>query len=331
MKYLVFILATLAFTAAALAETKPTEVKIKWNGDYAHNSSKHWSKDNPYDSGFSKNFKNGTPQEFGDVKKDGELDAFIYSPKEAKGPVPFVVVLHGCDGMSTSEKEWTAHVADVLDKEGIGALVLDSYTTRYVDNSCGMPDQHWGRRRADDAYSALDYLIEKKLAKPDEAYVMGYSNGGLASLMAMTKKEADHPHHFAAGFPIAPNCYSVITKYGDYYAPMIVFVGDQDNANPPVPCHEMMKKKRSVAIQLIEYQGANHGFLLNQPSKVGDHGWNLTYNPAAEKDMMQTIISAIKTKKFVKGIDMRPTGVKVEAKVTPPQHLTPAELWKLSQ
>jgi hypothetical protein len=71
--------------------------------------------------------------------------------------------------------------------------------------------------------------------------------------------------------------------------------------------------------------------LLNQPSKVGDHGWNLTYNPAAEKDMMQTIISAIKTKKFVKGIDMRPTGVKVEAKVTPPQHLTPAELWKLSQ
>src|SRR3984893_8994823 len=84
MKYLVFILATLAFTAAALAETKPTEVKIKWNGDYAHNSSKHWSKDNPYDSGFSKNFKNGTPQEFGDVKKDGELDAFIYSPKDAK-------------------------------------------------------------------------------------------------------------------------------------------------------------------------------------------------------------------------------------------------------
>lgn len=32
--------------------------------------------------------------------------------------------------------------------------------------------------RADDAYSALDYLIEKKLAKPDEVYVIGYSNGG---------------------------------------------------------------------------------------------------------------------------------------------------------
>jgi dienelactone hydrolase len=330
MKYLAAVLAMLISTAA-LAD--PPEVMIPWKGDYAHNSSKHWSKDNPYDSGFSKNFKNGTPQEFGDVKKDGELNAFVYSPENSKGPVPFVVVMHGCDGMSTMEKEWTAHVADVLNKEGIGALVLDSYTTRYVDNSCGMPDQHWGRRRADDAYSALDYLIEKKLAKADEVYVMGYSNGGLASLMAMTKKEDDHPHHFAAGFPIAPNCYSVITKYGDYYGPMIVFTGDQDNGNPPEPCFEMMKKKRSVPIQLIEYQGANHGFMINAPSKISDHGWNLTYNPVAEKDMMQTIISALKAKKFVKGVDVRPTGVtaaKAEAKPDTAK-LTPAELWKLQQ
>jgi hypothetical protein len=31
----------------------------------------------------------------------------------------------------------------------------------------------------------------------------------------------------------------------------------------------------------------------------------LSYNPTAEKDMMQTALSAIKTKKFVKGIDSR--------------------------
>jgi hypothetical protein len=110
----------------------------------------------------------------------------------------------GCDGLSTLAKEWGAHVGDVLSKEGIGVLVLDSYTTRYVDRSCGLSDQHWGRRRADDAYSALNYLIDKKLAKADEVSIMGFSNGGLASLMAMTKKLDDHPHHFAAGFPIVP-------------------------------------------------------------------------------------------------------------------------------
>jgi dienelactone hydrolase len=235
-----FPLMLLLLSAAASAE----EVKIRWKGDYAHNSDKHWSKDNPYDSGFSKNFKNGTPQEFGEVKKDGELNGYIHSPKGAKGPVPFVVVMHGCDGMTTSEKEWTTHVAAELNSQGIGALVLDSYTTRYVDESCGLPDQHWGRRRADDAYSALDYIVEKRLAT--EVYVMGYSNGGLASLMSMTKKEDDHPLRFAAGFSIAPNCHSVITKYGDYYAPVTVFTGDKDNANPSAPCHEMMKKKRAT-------------------------------------------------------------------------------------
>ncbi|SDG70405.1 hypothetical protein SAMN05216338_1002142 [Bradyrhizobium sp. Rc2d] len=51
-------------------------------------------------------------------------------------------------------------------------------------------------------------------------------------------------------------------------------LGDQDNANPSKPCFEMKKKKRSLAIQLIEYHGANRGYLLNAPSHVGDHSWH---------------------------------------------------------
>src|SRR3954471_12605230 len=110
----IFLMTLILISTAALAD--PPEIRIPWKGDYAHNSSKRWSKDNPYDSGFSKNFKNGTPEEFGEVKKDGELKAFIYSPK-AQGPMPFVVLLHGCDGLSTLTKEWAAHVADLLNKE----------------------------------------------------------------------------------------------------------------------------------------------------------------------------------------------------------------------
>jgi dienelactone hydrolase len=301
MKRLFLMMLMLVATAAS-AET--TTVRIPWKGDCAHNSSTQWSRDNPYDSGFSKNFKNGAPEEFGDIQKDGELNAEIIPPKDAKGPVSFVVVLHGCDGLSTLEKEWTHHVADVLNAEGVGVLILDSYTTRYVDQSCGKADLHWGRRRADDAYSALDYLIEKKLAKPDEVYVLGYSNGGTTTLVSMTKKENDHKYRFAAGFAVAPPCYSVTLKYGDYYAPMVVFIADQDDANEPKQCIEMMKKKRAAPVQLVEYQGANHGFPVNAPAH-DFMGWHLSYNPTAEKDMMQRVITAIKTKKFVKGIESR--------------------------
>jgi dienelactone hydrolase len=247
------------------------------------------------------------------VQRDGELNAEIVLPRDAKGPVPFVIVLHGCGGLDTVTKEWARHVTQIL-PEGVGVLILDSYTTRYVDRSCGMADLHWGRRRADDAYSALDYLIEKKLAKADEVYLMGYSNGGTTTLVAMTKKENDHKYRFAAAFPIAPNCIPVSLKYGDYYAPMVVFIGDQDDAVDPKACREMLKKKRAIPVQLIEYQGANHGFLMKvrertiygwTDSHSNIHNWHLSYSPVAEKDMMQTILSAIKTKEFSKGIESR--------------------------
>jgi dienelactone hydrolase len=281
---------------------------------YAHNSSKTWTKDNPYDSGFSKSFLNGTPEEGGKVQKDGELWVDVSLPENTTGPVPFMLVLHGCMGMSSLTTAWTNHVAKVLNAEGVGVLVLDSFTTRHVDNSCGIPDLHWGRRRADDAYSALDYLIEHKLAKPDEVYIMGQSGGGTTTLVAMSKKETDHKYQFAAGFPIVPPCLYPPIKYGDYYNPMILFVGEQDDANDPKYCVELTKRKHATPVQLIMYKDSNHGFMEDYKARVmkgwtdshgKDHFWHLSYNPVAEKDMMQTIVSALKTNKFVKGIESR--------------------------
>jgi dienelactone hydrolase len=238
------------------------------------------------------------------VQKDGELNAFVYSPKDAKGPTPFVVLLHGCDGLGTLSKEWGQHVAGLLNPQGVGVLVLDSFTTRYVDLTCGPADLHWGRRRSDDAYSALDYLIEKKLAKADEVYIMGYSNGGTTALVSMTRQEADHSHHFAAAFAVAPGCSPSLQHSALYTRPMIIFMGDQDDANSPEWCQELAKKKRSVPVQMIEYQGANHGFPVNAPAH-DFMGWHLSYNPSAETNMMQTIISAIRAKKFAKGVELR--------------------------
>jgi dienelactone hydrolase len=45
-----------------------------------------------------------------------------------------------------------------------------------------------------------------------------------------------------------------------YVKPIIVFMGDKDDANNPEWCQELTKKKRSVPVQMIEYQGANHDF-----------------------------------------------------------------------
>jgi dienelactone hydrolase len=314
VKYLFAAIVALISTAALAS---PDEVRIPWKGDYAHNSSKTWSRDNPYDSGFSKNFLNGAPEEGGKVQKDGELGAEVLLPENTTGPIPFALVLHGGFGLDKLTSEWAHRVAKTLNDEGIGALILDSYTLRQVKNTAGLPDLHWGRRRADDAYSALDYLIEHKLAKPDEVYLIGLSNGGLTTLTALSKKEDDHKYKFAAGFPIVPACINPKVRDGDYIRPMIVFIGENDDANEPKYCIEMLKKKRASPMQLVILKNADHGFALKFPHPlvikgwVDSHGvqhdWHLSYNPVAEKDMMQTIISALKTKKFVKGIDVRPT------------------------
>ncbi len=69
-----------------------------------------------------------------------------------------------------------------------------------------------------------------------------------------------------------------------------------------------------MPIQLIVYKDANHGFMEDYKARAvkgwtDTHGkdryWTLSYNPMAEKDMMQTIISAIRTKKVGSGIEVR--------------------------
>jgi dienelactone hydrolase len=203
-------------------------------------------------------------------------------------------------------------------------LILDSFGTRYMKHTCGDADLHWGRRRADDAYSALDYLIDQKMAKPDQVYLMGQSNGGIATLIAMSEKEADHPNKFAAGFPLVPNCIPVSIKYGNYVRPMIVFAGDEDDANPSKYCVEMLKKKRADPIRLVVYKHANHSFMFNYQGRYVvkgwtdphgvDHMWHLSTNPVAEKDMMTTILAAIKSKGYTTGVEYRPTITDEQAK-----------------
>ena len=309
------ILAVLLTLTTTMASAETITTKIPWKGAYAHNSSNTWSQNNPYNSGFSKNFRNGAPEELGMVQKDGELNAEIITPNGSSRQIPFMIVMHGCTGLDNATDVWVHHVAQVLNAEGIGVLVLNSFATRFVRKTCGMPDFHWGRRRADDAYSALDYLIERKLAKPDEVYLMGQSNGGLATLIAMLKEESDHKNKFAAGFPIVPSCINTPVKDGNYVRPMVLFVGEKDDANPSEHCVKMLKKKREIPIQLIQYREANHGFMFEYlyplivKGWVDPHGkehyWHLSGNHAADDDMMKTILSAIKTKAFAKGIENR--------------------------
>ncbi|MGE0289967.1 MAG: dienelactone hydrolase family protein [Bradyrhizobium sp.] len=281
---------SLALLFLVYATTASAEmVKIPWKGDYAHNQDSVYSPENKYASGRSKNFLNGAPEEYGKVQKDGEIKAEIVKPSGSTGPVPFIILMHGCTGLSKPVAIWAKEKTAIFLSQGLGVMILDSFAPRGVDKTCGPGNYHWGWRRAEDAYSALDYLIENKLAIPSAVYVMGRSNGGTAVLMVSHSQYASsHRNTFAGVFAVSPACDG-ITK-GKFVTPVILFIGDKDNANDPKVCQEIQSDK----VELVLFKGVHHGYEDKGPSYVMSNGWRMEYNAKADKATIDRSLAVIK-------------------------------------
>lgn len=74
----------------------------------------------------------------------------LFRPKWV-GPFPSVVLLHTCNGLSENNFDW----ANMLVNEGYIALVVDTFGSRGLGNSCG---QNLFFEAAKDAYGARDYI-----------------------------------------------------------------------------------------------------------------------------------------------------------------------------
>jgi dienelactone hydrolase len=272
----------------AYAET----VKIKWNpGSY----SQPWDTGNSgYIDGWTKNFMDGTVEERGQTAPDGFLDAEIVKPKVLKGPIPFIVLLHGCSGMNGLLQKWAHGMAQRLIALGYGVLILDSFKSRGVSDICSDPSQlGWARRRSDDAYSALDYLIDKRLAIPNKVYVIGRSNGATTTLIIMNQVLGDlHQHKFAGGFPIQPSC--LYMKNVEFYAPVRQFLAEKDQACNPTLSITMAASPRKVPVHTTLFKGAHHGY-EDKAAPRDFHCYRLAYNAEAAEGTIKGIITALKS------------------------------------
>lgn len=279
-----FALAGLGLLAASSVACACEPVSIKWNGDYPHNNDKVWSK--TYDLGWSKNFLNGTPQEGFKVQRDGSLRGSLCKAREGRGP--FVVLMHGCGGMDANARRWAQEYVTYFNGKGYGAFILDSFTSRNVHDSCGQPDGHWGRRRSEDAYSALDYLASTGAADMEQVYLVGRSNGGTATVMAMEDVMSKyHPFKFKAGFAMVPGCGGKITA--NFYAPLIIFSAGRDDANSPDKCKALAEHTRAAnhpLVRAVIYRTALHGYMDQVPIHQF-HGWRMGYDAFAAEDSLR--------------------------------------------
>jgi carboxymethylenebutenolidase len=129
---------------------------------------------------------------------------------------------------------------------------------------------------------------------PDRFVLLGWSNGGSATLATMAVVAADTPgataHGPVLGFRSALAFYPACGLKGMFedgyrpYAPVRVFMGDADEEVSPKRCSTLVEKSRAqggdIAIKL--YPGATHDF-----DDPGRKRQSVDGNVAAKADAME--------------------------------------------
>lgn len=122
-----------------------------------------------------------------DVRIDGDVPVRLYRPKDAAGPLPGVLYIHGggfCVGSMEIE-----HAGAVQLAAGLGVVVAN------VDYR--LAPEHPYPAGLDDCYAALEYLVALDGVDPERIAVHGQSaGGGLAAALALLARDRGGPAIF---------------------------------------------------------------------------------------------------------------------------------------
>jgi dienelactone hydrolase len=201
-----------------------------------------------------------------DGRAASRLEGLLFRP-EGVGPFPALVMLHGCTGLRTPTgaiqgklRFWAEHLRDL----GYVALLVDSFTTRGIDEVCtGRHLLSPVRDRADDARGALRYLQGRSDVQADRIGLLGWSNGAAATLSVLFDRGTAE-RDFRAAVAFYPNCTRNYPGGPDFrpYAPLYLLVGALDDWTPAAPCMALVERAQAAGapISIKVYPGAHHSF-----------------------------------------------------------------------
>ena len=203
------------------------------------------------------------------------LNGYLTRPP-GEGPLPAVVLLHGCGGLSPNvRKTWSER----LSSWGYVVLVVDSFSTRGIKDTCN----RFFSDRVYDAYGALEFLSKYSFVDPQRIALMGFSAGGIATLEAVQLGGAEQlmERKFKAAIAYYPYC---AVSNGDMAVPTLILIGELDDWTPAKKCQEMMAERsgRGSSVQLDVFKGARHGFdSAGLKTGIEVYGHRMEYNAAA--------------------------------------------------
>ena len=192
------------------------------------------------------------------------IDGYLYRPGGA-GPSPAVVFLHGCGGLLTRKREPQRRATDWahrLNADGFVVLMVDSFSARGITSMCSPASfvKAVFDARPLDAFGALSYLRSQPFVDADRVGLMGWSEGGGATLFAIRGASTSGFAAAVAFYPASCNAHRLGTPWKST-VPLLVLIGESDVWTPAAPCVALMKTApASTRVEVTTYPGAYHDF-----------------------------------------------------------------------
>jgi dienelactone hydrolase len=199
---------------------------------------------------------------------DMVLRGTLFRP-EGAGPFPAVVALHGCESPISRAGKLRQHLADWgerLAAAGLAVIFPDSFGSRGLRTQCRVAERkvRSEHERVTDAQAARRWLQSQPWTIKDRVSLVGWANGGMASLWAVRPQTTPHDDvpDFRSAVAFYPGCRRLSELAWSARVPTLILIGKADEWTAPAPCEQMVAgaRGRSALASLMVYPGAYHEF-----------------------------------------------------------------------
>ncbi|MGO8797836.1 MAG: dienelactone hydrolase family protein [Roseiarcus sp.] len=200
------------------------------------------------------------------------VPAILRIPDAAARPMPAVVIAHGSAGVDSRGPGY----ARELNRAGIATLEIDMWAARGLEGALDRPKTI--QETLPDAFGAFKFLASDPAIDPRRIGVMGFSWGGVVSMLTATKPYSllylGEGAKFAAHAPLYPVCWIYNRAPGFEFAdftgaPIFIQCGEQDAYDLPDSGEKLAQSLAAVAPGLLSvktYPGATHAFDRTEPA-----------------------------------------------------------------
>jgi dienelactone hydrolase len=202
------------------------------------------------------------------LQSDIALHGILFRP-EGAGPFPSVVALHGCESLINRSGKMGTHLSDWgerLAAAGLAVIFPDSFGSRGLRAQCRVLERKVRSEfeRVADANAARRWLQSQPWIIQDRVSLLGWANGGMASLWAVRPHAMPHDADpdFRSAVAFYPGCRRLSDLAWSARVPTLILIGKADDWSAPAPCEQMVAgaRGRSALASLVAYPGAYHEF-----------------------------------------------------------------------